>query len=120
MAFATIPGVEEIGEALVGKTCDLAHDGQAHQATEPGVARRTQPDLDGAIGADEEPALGVDRVQPAAYVFNPGAKARENVRFEIDIAELDGAGAGRAHEPAALTVDPAVTDRAFGGRQPQA
>ena len=76
--------------------------------------RCTQPDLDSAIGTYKEPPFSVDRVQPAAQVFNPGAKSGESGRLEIDIAELDGAGAGRAHEAATLPVDPAIADRAFG------
>ena len=114
MALAAVPGVEKIGEAIVDKTRDLARPWQAHQPAKPCVPRCTQPDLDSAIGTYKEPPFSVDRVQPAAHVFNPGAKSGESGRLEIDIAELDGAGAGGAYEPIALPIDSAVADRAFG------
>ena len=91
-----------------------ADDRQVYQLTKPCVPRCTQPDLDSAVGADEKPPVSINGVQPAAHVFDPGAEAGESVRLEIDIAELDGAGAGRAHKAVTLPVDPAIADRAFG------
>src|SRR5262245_38973639 len=114
MAFAAVPGVEQIGEAIVDEAGNLAHDRQAHQPAEPCVARCAQPDLGGTVGADEQPSFGIDRVQPAAHVLDPRAKNGESLRLEIDIAELDRTGAGCTHEPAALPLDPAIADRAFG------
>ena len=46
-----------------------------------------------------EPAVGIDGVQPAAHVLDHGAKTRQSVRFEIDVAEFDGAGAGGPDQP---------------------
>jgi hypothetical protein len=114
MAFAAVPAVKEIGKPVIRKTSNLTHDRLAQEVPEPYVSWRTQPDLDGAIGAYKEPPFSVDRVQPAAHVFNPGAKSGESGRLEIDIAELDGAGACCAREAAPLPVDSAVADRAFG------
>ena len=62
MAFAAVPGVEVTGEAIVRKTRDLAHDRQAYQPAKPCVARCAQPDLDSAVGTDEELPFGVDRM----------------------------------------------------------
>jgi hypothetical protein len=53
-------------------------------------------------------------MQPAAHILDPGAKTRQGVRFEIDVAEFDRAGAGGADQPVVLPVDAGVTDRTLG------
>jgi hypothetical protein len=75
MPLAAIPGVEHIGEAVVNEDADAADARQAQHAPEPGVARRAQPDRDGAIGADMEPAIRIDAMEAATDVLDPGAEA---------------------------------------------
>src|SRR5580704_1062552 len=114
VSLAAIPGVEQIGEPVIAETGDLMNARQADQPGEPAVARGCAPDRDRAVGADEEAAIGIDAVQPAAHIRQGGAEAGERIGLQIDVAEFDSAGAGRAHQPAALPVDAGVTDRAFG------
>ena len=92
MPLPPVPGVEQIGKTVVDKTRDLTNDWQANEPAEPGVARRISPNRDCAIGADVEPAVGIDRVQAAAHVLKPSAEARQRIRLEIDVAEVDDAG----------------------------
>jgi hypothetical protein len=84
MAHAAVPGVEQIGETVIDGACDWLDERQTDEPGEPGVARREPPDGDGAIGADVETAVSVDRMQAAAHVFETGAEARQRVRLEID------------------------------------
>src|SRR5262245_38359903 len=49
MPLATVPGVEQIGEAVVDEARDLAQHRQSQHARQPAVAGRATPDLDGAI-----------------------------------------------------------------------
>ena len=114
MAFAAVPSVKKIGETIVPKTSDLARDWQTQQSTEPRIPGCAQPDLDCTVGAYEEPPFGVDPVKPAAHVLDLGTKASESCGLQIDVAEFDCAGLGRAHQPAVLPFDAAITDGAFG------
>jgi hypothetical protein len=114
MPFPAVPGVEQIGKTVIDQTRNLTNDWQANEPAEPGISRRISPNCDGAIGADMEPIVGIDCVQAAAHVLKPGAEARQRIRLEIDVAELDDAGAGGAGQAAALEVDAGVTDRTFG------
>src|SRR5262249_14757361 len=75
MALAAIPGVKQIGEAVINDAGDRPDHRQANAAREPAVARREPPDGDGAIGADVKVAAGIDRMQAAAHVLQTGAKA---------------------------------------------
>jgi hypothetical protein len=106
MAHAAVPGVEQIGEAVIRNAGDWSDHWQADDAREPRIARREPPDGDGAIGTDMKPALGIDRVQTAAHVFQSGAEMRQRVRLKIDVAEVDQAAPRHlnpAHAVASLT-----------------
>src|SRR5512147_183341 len=98
MSLSPVPAIEPAGEAVIDETRDRTEDGQAQQAAEPAIARRAAPDLDGAIGADMEPAVGIDAMKTAADRFQIRAEAGERLGLEIDIAELDIAGPHRAQE----------------------
>jgi hypothetical protein len=103
MAFAAVPSVEKIGETIVPKTSDLARNWQSQQSSEPRIARCTQPDLDCAVGAYEEPPLGIDPIEPATHVLDPGTEPSESCWFQIDVAKLNSTtGLSCAHKPAAL------------------
>src|ERR1700730_5712734 len=99
MAVAAVPGVKKIGETIVPETSDLARDRQTQQSSEPRIPRCAQPDLDCAVGAYEEPLCGAAPMQPAAHVLDPGPETSESCGLQIDVAELDCAGLGRAHKP---------------------
>src|SRR5580704_1157558 len=114
MSFPAIPGVEQIGEPVIAESGDLMNARQADEPSEPAVARGRAPNGDGAVGADVETSVGIDAVQPAAHIRQRGAEAGQRIGLQIDVAEFDHAGAGRAHQPAALPIDAGVTDRAFG------
>ena len=113
-SFAAIPGVEQIGEPVIAESGDLMNARQAGEPGEPTVARGRAPNGDGAIGADVQAAIGVDAVQPAVHIRKRGAEAGERFGIQNDVEEFDSAGAGGAHQTAALPVDAGVTDRAFG------
>jgi hypothetical protein len=56
-----------------------------------------------------------DAVQPP-HVLDPGAEARQGIRFENfenDVAKLDRARSGRPHEAGVFPFDAAITDRAL-------
>ena len=76
MAVAAVPSVKKIGETIVPKTSDLARDWQTQQSSEPRVSRCAQPDLNCAVSAYEEPPFGVNPVQPAAHILDPGKLSR--------------------------------------------
>src|SRR5262249_6470891 len=114
MSLPAIPGIQEIGETVVGEARDLDHAGQADEASEPGVARRAPPDFDGAIRADMELAFGIERMQAPPHVLDIGAEAGEGIWLEVDVAKLDRAGSRRLQQAIPLPVDAGITDRAFG------
>ena len=101
MPVPAIPRIEQIGKTVVDDARDLTNDGQADEPAEPGIARRVSPNGDSAIGADMESAVRIDRVQAAAHVFEAGAEARQRIRFPIDVAEFDDAGADGTEEDCA-------------------
>src|SRR5215470_7920730 len=112
-AFAAVPSVEKVGEAIVPKTSDLACDRKTQEPSEPCIPRGAQPDLDCAVCAYEEPPFG-EPVQPAAHVLDPRTEARESCGLQIDVTELDRAGLRGPHKPVVLPFDTAITNRAFG------
>src|ERR1700722_4320643 len=114
MSLPVVPSVEQIGEPVIAETGDLMNARQAGEPSEPAIARRRAPNGDRAVSADVETSVGIDAVQPPAHIRQGGAEAGERIGLEIDIAEFDHAGAGRAHQPIALPVDAGVTNRAFG------
>src|ERR1700722_1930621 len=101
MALPAVPGIEQIGEPVVDDARDLTNHGRADQPPKPYVTGGPEPGLDGAIGPDIQPALGVHGMQAAAHVFDPGTEAGKHVGLEIDVAKLDSAGAGCTDKPAA-------------------
>ena len=52
---------------------------------------------DGAIAADMEMTVGIDCMQAAPHIVQPGAEPRKCVRLEVDVMECDRAGTGRSH-----------------------
>jgi hypothetical protein len=113
MAFATIPGIKSVREAIVSEARDGLNEPDAQDLGDPNIAGRAAPDFDRTVCADVEAARSVDAVQAATNVSNGRAVARQSVRLEVDVAELDDALARRANEPFALPVDPRVADGAF-------
>jgi hypothetical protein len=114
MPLAAIPGVKQIGEAVINDVGDRPDHRQADDAREPAVTRRELPDGDGAIGADVQVPVGIDRMEATAHIFQAGAETGERIGLQIDVAECDDAGASGLHQAIALPVDAGVTDRAFG------
>src|ERR1700739_4055423 len=114
MTFAAVPGGEKVGETIVAETSDLARYWQTQQSCNPRMPRCTPPDLNCAVGADEYPPFGINPVQPAPHVLDPGTVTGERRGLQIDIAKLDGAGSTCAQKPLLLPFDAAITDGAFG------
>lgn len=113
MAFATIPGIKCVGEAIVDEACDGADEPQVQDLGDPNITGRAPPNFDRAVCADVEATRCVDAMQAAANVSNGRAIARQSLWLEVDVAERDDALTRRAREPAALPADPLVTDGAF-------
>jgi hypothetical protein len=113
MPAPAIPGVEQIGEPIISDARNLMDHRQAEQAPEPDVARGSEPNCDRAVGADVQAAVGVNPMQPATHVLDPGAEAGERIGLETDVTKLDSAGPGRTGEPVALPLDACIADRAF-------
>src|SRR5262252_6008685 len=110
---AAVPGVEEVGEMVVAEAGNLAQDRQTQHSAQPEIARRAPPDFDRAVGADVKPIVRIDAIEAPPDVLDPGAKARQRIRLEIDVTKLDHAGSDRPHEASALALDATVTDGAF-------
>lgn len=89
-------------------------DGQAEQSPEPNMAGRGKPNCNRAIGSHEDSVLGVHAMEPTAHIVHAGAETGECFRFEIDVAEINRASSCRRDQPAALPVDPGITDGTFG------
>jgi hypothetical protein len=66
-----------------------------------------------AIRAYVQSALCINGVQPATYILDPGAGARERIGLEIDITELNHASPGCPDEPTVLPLDASDTDGAL-------
>ena len=77
MSLAAVPGMEQIGEAVVDEACDRPDRRQADEPRQPSVARRELPDRDRAIGADLQPPVGIDCMQATPHVFQSGALLAE-------------------------------------------
>ena len=103
--FPSVPAVEQIGEPIVSEARDVTNPRCAYEPGEPHISGRSAPDLDRAVHAGGKPPLGVNRVQPAPYIVDPGAEAGQCFGFKVDIAKLDPARARRAYQPIALPID---------------
>src|SRR5215475_4236238 len=114
MPLAAVPSVEQVGETVVSEACDLAQHWQSQQVAEPDIPRGAPPDFDRAIGACVEPPFGIHTVETAPHILDPRTEARQGVRLQVDVAELDRTGACRLHEAPVLPFNAAVTDGAFG------
>ncbi len=114
MAQRPIPGIKQIREAIVDNAENGPNDREAYHAGQPCVTRCARPDSDRAVDADMEASCAVSRVQASANGLQAGRIGSEGVRFQIDVAELYGAVAGRPDEPVALPADPGVANGAFG------
>src|ERR1700704_2048066 len=69
MPFAPVPGVEQIGETIIGEACDGPDDGIAEERGQPTLARRPAPDCDRDVGTDDEATCFIRGMQPAAHVL---------------------------------------------------
>src|SRR5580704_6672758 len=97
MPLAAIPGVQQIGKAVVCDACDWPDRRQSDDPRQPRVARRESPDGDGAIGPYVQVPIGIEPMQ-AEHIFQLSAEAGERIRLEIDVAEFDDAGARGLHQ----------------------
>src|SRR5713226_3950585 len=110
MSFAPVPGVEEIGEAVVDQARDGPHDRIAEERGEPALAGCQAPDRDRDIGADEKAPGVVRGMEAPAHVLERRAMGRERLRLEIDVAKRDRSCLDRGDEPVALAIDAGVAD----------
>ena len=105
MPLPAVPGIEQIGEPVISKARNLMDHRQAEQPPEPSLVRGSQPNRDCAVGADVQPAVRIDRMQPATHVLNPDPETGKRVGSETDVKKLDRTGPGRTDQPAALPFD---------------
>src|SRR5712664_3947760 len=89
MPFTPVPGVKQVGEAVIDEARDRPHDWVAEERRQPALARRRAPDRDRDVGADDEAALFIRGVEPATDILERGAVGRERPRLQIDVAEFD-------------------------------
>jgi hypothetical protein len=114
MPLPAVPGVEQIGEPVISEARNLMDHRQAEQPPEPSLARGSQPNRDRAVGADVQPAVRIDRMQPATHVLDPDPETGKRVGRETNVKKLNRTGPGRTDQPAALPFDAGIADRAFG------
>ena len=115
MLPSLVPGEQQVREAIIGKARDRQHQRIAEQFRQETFARRDPPDRDRDIGADDEFAVFVGRVQAATHVVERSAivaTADERLRLLVDVLEGDAADANRRNELVALPVDATVADGA--------
>lgn len=86
-----VPRIKQIRESIVSKARDLTKSSRSHSSCKPDVAWGSAPDLDRAIDANIEPAFVINGMKPATHVVHLCTKARQRIRFEINVAELDRA-----------------------------
>src|SRR5262245_11038680 len=77
------------------------------------IARRSPPNLDRAIGTDEEAPVRIEPIQPFSDVLDIGPESGKRIRLEINVAERDLSSLDRLHKTVPLPIDAGVTDRAF-------
>src|SRR5580704_8496070 len=82
MSFPAIPGIEQIGEPVIAERGDLMNARQADQPSEPAVARCRAPNCDRAVGADMQPAIGIDAMKPPAHIRERGAEAGKRIGLQ--------------------------------------
>src|SRR6516165_10132844 len=109
-----VPGEQKIGETIIEEARERQHRAVAKQGGDPALAGSCAPDRDCDIGADNEPALRVGRMQAATHVVERGAAGCKRIRLLVDVLEGDLARTDRREQLAALPVDAAVTDGAAG------
>jgi len=114
MPTPAVPPIEQVSKAVVTKPSNLPWPRQSNGSGQPGIARCSSPDFDGAIDADIKSAFAINRVEPATHVLDASAETAQRVWFLPNVAELDAIGAGHADQATALPVDPGITHRAFG------
>ena len=115
VSLAAIPGVEQIGEPVIAETGDLMNARQADQprraSRRPAWRAKWRSRSRRRRCSRPSASTPCSRRRTSA---DGGAEAGQRIGLQIDVAEFDSPGAGRAHQPVALPVDAGVTDRAFG------
>src|SRR5262249_5960868 len=88
-APSLVPGKQRVRKAIIDIARERQHHGIAEQARNPPLAWSRAPDGDRDIGADDEAALRVGRVQATTHVIERGAVCGERSRLNVDILEGD-------------------------------
>ena len=114
MPTPAFPRVEQVSEAIVTKPSNPPRPRQSDGPSQPGIARCSSPDFDGAIDADIKSSFAINRVQPTTNVLDARAETAQRVWFLPNVAELDGTGVGHADQATVLPVDSGITHRASG------
>jgi hypothetical protein len=112
MRLAPVPGVEDVGEAIIGEARDRTHDRVAEERRQPVLAGSDAPDRDRNIGTDDEAAGFVGGMQATAHVLERRAMTGERLRIKIDVAKFDRSGLDRGNELVALAIDAGVANGA--------
>jgi hypothetical protein len=114
MPLPPVPRKQHIREAVIAKARERQDYRIAEQRRQPALAGRQAPDCDHHVGADDEAAGLVGRVQAAADVVERGAEGGERLRFEIDVLEGDITRAHGGEQLVALPIDPGIADGTAG------
>jgi len=105
-----VPGIGEAGEGVVEQRCGGTDAGEAEEAAELALARRTPPESGEGSRADGSLAIGLADMETKADQFDIGADLSQRLRMFIDVAPL-GWLTRRFHAPA-LIRDAGAADRA--------
>jgi hypothetical protein len=89
----SIPGEQHVREAVVGEPGQGQHQAVAEQGCQPALARRHLPHRNRDVGADDQAAGLIGRMQAAADVVEGDAEASERVGLFVDVLEGNVAGA---------------------------
>jgi hypothetical protein len=88
-----VPGEQQIREAIIDKTRHRQHHRVTEQRGQPAFAGRHAPDRNHNVGADDQAAGFVGRVQAAADVVERGAVESQRLRLFVDVLKGKIAGA---------------------------
>ena len=89
MSLAAVPGIEQIGETIIGEARDRMDDGKGERPPKPDIAGSSQPDCDRTIGPEMQSTFGVDGMQAALTLMQSRPEARWVMGWRRRRSELD-------------------------------
>src|SRR6476660_4444468 len=93
MALALVPGKQPVSKTVVDETRQRQDSPVAEEPRKPRLAGRDAPDGDRNVGADDQTAALVGRMQPAPDIVERSTEACQRIGLLVDVAKGDAAGA---------------------------